>query len=450
MANVFSDLFLIKDRALTTIAPDAHLPLSTYLGEKLYAIINVDESGATAVDVNKILCRYPNIDLTRTYYDFFVNSCTLIMVEDCTVDLIPQRDVVSGKYLHRMVTLDPNAQEGWTVGFGNIDNPNTLNDLNQMGVLNDLFITPPSGTTLTNLLVSVNGVLHKTVPYQDSLYVIDGFSNVKQTGRNELLVCDTTGIGGHTVIPFTNLTLKSSDSDLPTQAIFTLPQNTPNKPVALVVEGYLKLFDASYSFPNTQTVVIDIPLLNITKSFLNNPLLRHKRDFFSVLNRPNPYNPETYTPVVTPNHTSVVTGETFDIFNTSPTVLKTVLESASFIKDRFNSPHSFLIQFNNPDVLVTEYSVSNTGEPHIYECYSTDTPRGLFLYGEGKTLAYTITSNRTDDQHFLYLGTIETTTEIYETGINDSYVPSGIADYQDLSIVKPAKLLEIFTANNNS
>ena len=72
-----------------------------------------------------------------------------------------------------------------------------------------------------------------------------------------------------------------------------------------------------------------------------------------------------------------------------------------------------------------------------------------FSYSNG-ILAYTITSNRTDDQHFLYLGTMETTTEIYETGINDSYVPSGIADYQDLSIVKPAKLLEIFTANNNS
>lgn len=450
MSNVFSYLFLIKDRTLSTISADAHLPLSTYLGQNLYAVVNVNESGATAVDVNKILCRYPNIDLTQSYYDFFTNKCDLVMVEDCSVDFIPQRDVVSKKYLHRVATLDPNAEEGWSVSFGTVDNPNITNDFNQMGLLNDLIITPPSGTTLQNLIVSVNGVLHHTTIYQNTLYVIDGFANVKQTGRNEILVCDTTGVGGHTVIPMSSLTLKSPDADLYAQAVFTLPDNTPNLPSVVVVEGYLKFFDTTYTFPNANTLVIDVPKLNLTRSFLNNPLVRYKRDFFSVLNRPNPYNPDTYTPVITPQHPSVVTDETFDVFNNAPTVLKTTLESPDFIKDRFKSPHSFVIQFNNPNILLTEYTVSNTGEPHVYESYSDDTPRGIFLYGEGKLLPYTITSNRTDAQHFLYLGTVETTTGLYETGIEDTYVPSGIADYQDLSIVKPAKLIEVFAASDNT
>lgn len=450
MSVDFVDLYLVENRLLTSVAVDAHKPISTYFGKMIYAIVNINSSGAIAVDLNQVFNRFPGIDPTMTYYEYVTNKLTLSIANDCQTNILPQRDVMTQKYLNRVVTLDPIATEGWDIGFGNVDNGNIISDKNQISILNDLILYAPAGTNLNNLLVSVNGVFHKTQMFNNMLYVIDGFSNIKQTGQTSIVVCDTTSIGGHSIIPITRdmITLSPGDKYCCTSYI-KIPSGTPflNTSVVPVVDGYIKLFDGSYSVINSNVVSLFTNLMDIPSCFINNPLHRYKRDFFSVQNRPNPYNPSTYTPVFPPRHATVTTDEYFDVFNTATTIDASLFHDETFIKTRLSSAHSFLIVLNNPNVFLNQYQLINHKEPHIFECFSTDTPRGILIYNKGKVLPYTITSNKSTGQHVLYLTNLESTTDLFETGFNDPTVPSGRADYNDLTEVKPAFLYDIFSSS---
>lgn len=444
MDVTFSDLLLEENHILSTIASDAHSVCTTHIGKNVYAVINVAGTVST-IDVNKLLSFIPGINLTLSYYDIITSVLTQNLINETVVTYLPKLDTSTQKYLYRINTVDPIAAEGWDIGFGNIDYPDIISDQKQISILDDLIIYPPAGTTLTNLLVSVNGVFHSTTVYNDTLYVIDGFANIKQVGTTNICVVDTTAIGGHSTIPLTSSMLKSPDATLYQSAQFALGQSLLGKTACVVVDGYIYLFDDAHQFMNDSTLCLNVNMMDIASKFVNSPMLRYQQNFFAIKNRPNPYNPDTYIPVTQPKHATEIYDETLDAFNTATTISSDTLNSSAFIKQRLTSPHSFVIVFNNPNLFISSFQLVNFNEPRVYECMSEDTPRGLLVYNQGKVLPYNITSNRSSNQHMIYLNAPETTTDLFTTGIDNPSIPSGHADLQNTAIVKHAYLYDIYT-----
>lgn len=118
--------------------------------------------------------------------------------------------------------------------------------------------TDQADIELNNLLVSVNGRLHRTLKFEKELYVLDC---AKELTNENHTVIDTTPIGGHTTYYMNELSRKVDTENrcvyltLPDDKVFT---HAP----WIVLDGSL------YIFPIDQMIIINATTLKIELSYL--------------------------------------------------------------------------------------------------------------------------------------------------------------------------------------
>ncbi len=447
MTIVVNDLLLLVKQEITSVISDINQPITLHLGHVLYARITPTGENAVYVNVNKMISYLGNIIATQSYQDFLTSRLTNdLIIQTYTVPSLPQRDVITRCYPNRVNVFDAMSAASYSVGYGNANIPGVIDDLSVIGTATDITITPPTGTNGADLLVAVNGVFHSTVETDSVLYVLDGYENIRQSGRQSVVVCDTSSVGGHSIVPITSSMIISTDAELNQEITLKMPAGVSltEKSVLVVIDGYIQIFNGVYQVFNDTVLKLYSYQIDLLGNFINNPNMRYKTDLFGTKNRPNPYNPSTPTPVTPSQYPTDATDVFLDLFNPATAVSESVLSSASFIKSRITSPHSFIVILNNPDLFVSRYALFSYGDAQRYEYNGLDTPRGFLLHGRGKVLPYTITSSP-DGEHIFYLPVLDTTTDAYETAYQPALIPSGRADIISSSDVKPAMMIDLYS-----
>src|SRR5690606_714454 len=107
----------------------------------------------------------------------------------------------------------------------------------------------------------VNGVYHKTVVWDDKLYVIDGYRNIKMVERKykfsthmssgyNICLADTKSLGGHTTLPITENMITKITEDTPLSQGFyiTLPEGHVfnDKTCILSLNGYTSIINTMF------------------------------------------------------------------------------------------------------------------------------------------------------------------------------------------------------------
>lgn len=454
MANAYSitDLFTVHHREITSVLSTAlTAPITTYLTQPCYAAIRSTTLLPTVVDVNKMILTLSDIDLTQSYQSFLSTYLVSdLVVATYTVADFPQIDPTTKKYPYRVDVFNPHARSGYVVSYGNQQTPTDLNNAYTRGSCNDLVITytgeGPS-PIWQNILASVNGVFHQTTVIGDALFIIDGFENYRQCGLIDIVLMDTTSVGGHSVIPITTSMVVSSDPTYASSVYIKLPSTTSliNQSVLLCLDGYLSVFNpATYRVINDHTLKIHTCTLDLIGNFINNPNMRYTNDIYRMLNRISPLDPNSVTPVNNPPYTDA-NDPYFSMFTQNTQVPAHLLQSPEFIRARLTSLHSFLVVIHNPDIYTKTYNLIDQEDVKRLTYTGSDTPRGLLLYGRGKAYPYTIMQSK-QGSSMIYLQNIETTMDLYKTVPLNKVTdyPSARTDGQELKN-KSAKIIELYT-----
>ncbi len=447
MTVVVNDLLLLVDQAITSVIDDLNQPITLHLGHVLYARVTPAGENAAYVNVNKMISYLGNVVPTQSYQTFLTSRLINdLIIATYTVPSLPQRDVITGQYPHRVDVFDALSAAGYSVGYGNANTPGIIDDLSVIGTATDVVITPPTGTNTSDLLVAVNGVFHSTVETSSVLYVLDGYENIRQSGKQSVVICDTSTVGGHTIVPITEDMIISSDDTLVQEITLKMPAGVSltDQSILVVIDGYMQILNGTYQVMNDTVIKLYSYQIDLLGNFINNPNMRYKTDLFGTKNRPNPYNPSTPTQVTQSQYPTDASDPYLDLFNPATSVSGSVLSSTVFIKSRIASPHSFIVVIHNPDLFVSRYPLFSYGDAQRYEYNSLDTPRGFLLHGRGKVLPYTITSSP-DGEHILYLPALDTTTDAYETAYQPALIPSARADVISLSDVKSVTMIDLYS-----
>lgn len=274
---------------------DATKPLSAYSTAQSYLVLGKNKA-TLVVDLSLALRREPRLDLTMTVGAFVAERMTEVTVNRYLTDKVPLKDPETGRYPKRIDTLNANAEATITVAYTSLATPEVRNDQYQRDGMNDLVITTSDGRNLAHCLVSVNGVFHKTVyyPLKNELFVIEGFANIKNVNKAEIVIFDTHSLGGHTVLPIDPRWIANVAGQDPWRSVYLdldERKSLAGKTVLLVVDGYLYALDDTYQINGERRVKINTNRMDLINNFLHNPNTRYSAE--AVGNPTNPYESVT-------------------------------------------------------------------------------------------------------------------------------------------------------------
>lgn len=445
-----SDIIQVSNRRMTSVLSSiGSQAISTGVSLNLYAVVIPPAATAVVVDINRMIRATPNVDFTQSYNTFIVNTLTSnLVLENFVVSFIPRKDVQTKKYLNRVDVYDAIAREDFTVSYGNSASPDDLDDAYARDRSNDLCLTYSGSTqpTFSNFLVAVNGVFHATMAGASSLWVTDGYENVRQSKKMDVLAVDTTAIGGHTCIPIVSSMVTSSSTTIDNEVTLTMPTGTSllGKTVLVIIDGYIQVVNGTYKVVNDHTIKLYTNLIDIFGNYLNSPNQRFTKDLYGVPNYPNPYNPSQLVSTEYPAG-SDANDPWLGAFTTARALPMSTFDNAAFTLSRITGNHSFVVVLNNADIFVEEFPLMTYGQTKIYENMGSETPRGFFMYGRGKAIPYTLIQAK-DGQHTLFTANAESTEDLYKTAPSPQWVASAMADgYNPLSD-KRSYMIDLFSA----
>lgn len=443
-----SAMYLSPGRVLTPVE-DISVPWTTYLGQPLYAILISDASQTVCVDMNRILTRMALPVATATYVDVVNDFFLTGSLGDVQASYFPRADSVSGRYENRLQVIDVKAEEGWEVGLINMDYPNVTPTLDRIGTIDDLAITPPSTVNVDDVLIAINGVLHKTYTVDGVIWVQDGFSTIKQSAEYIITGIITTGVGGHTVTPITSDMCKIQTSGtskrvvIHGEALSLLGGTT-----LLSMDGYLQVLNETYTIRDNLSLIINTNKLDYINNFIYSPTQRFKRDAMSLTSAEYSWmNGKSTVAIYQGTYNRDRVDEDLYSFANSPTVSADTLTSDNFLMDRLTSGHSFIVTLKNGNVFRRDYTLINRGEPTVFENFGDDTPRGILLHGNGLVLPYNVLSNPHLNQHLIYVNTVPYYDQLYKTGMNDPTYPAPWTDISSAPAKQQAMMIELYTGS---
>lgn len=441
-------MYLSRNRVLTSV--DAALsPWTTYLGQTLFAILSSSSGQSVSVDMNLILTRVSLPDPTATYTDVINTFFTTGSIGDVQANYFPQIDGVSGKYENRVQVIDVKSEEGWVVDLINMDYPNTTPSLDRIGAIDDLAITPPSTVNVNDVLIAINGILHKTYIVGGVIWVQDGFSTIKQCAEYIITGIITNGVGGHTVTPITSDMCKIQTSGTTKRVVIHSPElSLLSGTTLLSMDGYLQVLNETYTIRDDLSLIINVNKLDYINNFIYSPIQRFKRDAMSLTSAEYSWmNGKSTVTIYQGTYNRDRVDEDLYSFANSPTVSADTLTSDNFLMDRLTSAHSFIITLKNGNIFRRDYTLINRGEPTVFENFGDDTPRGILLYGNGLVLPYNVLSNPHLNQHLIYVNTVPYYDQLYKTGMNDPTYPAPWTDISATPAKQRAHLIELYTGS---
>jgi hypothetical protein len=297
--TTIATLYQVKEQTLTTVADPTTVTLSQGMSwdGQLYAAVTWD--GQTVVlDVTQILTRAPNLNGSQTLDAYLAATLTDQFVSVYKTQKLPAADTF-GQFQNRLVLIDPMGHPCYTVAVG--DMAGNIADPTRITSYDDLIITGPDTLTFNNSFVLINGVMHTSVANGNTLYVKDGYRNIRTKGVANIALGDTTKIGGHSVIPLEQSMMEASPADPWLGVSLNLGQvDISNSTLLLVIDGYLHLLDGSYMPLSSNRVRVAIPQLDLIKNFIHNPNVTFNPPPRTGAESVNPYVADPVIPSATP------------------------------------------------------------------------------------------------------------------------------------------------------
>lgn len=349
---------------------DLTRPLKSYIGQNAHLVVN-ENNFLHMVSLDKILTFVQGLDFTKPvttalaglFSDQFITRFSSTGIPSMTQE---------GFYTNRLRVFNPTAYKDYKVSFTSVNTPQIRDDASKKGYLDDLVIS--GDKDLTNCLVAVNGVFHRTAMFDKELFVLDGFRNMRLKGRQDITVIDTSELGGHSVIPLTPS--NTSKPDYQGQAIVTLDQSILNKTVFAVIDGYFYHLECGVlEYASDKRLKLNTSKLLLTEQFRHNPRTVYKRDYFG--SDADPATRKYTDPYET-------------IFLDQTQVSADALENADFQYSRITAYHSFLVVVDNPSLFVSSVDLGATGTPQFYSDLSSRHISGMLNYGCGLCPSYVI------------------------------------------------------------
>ena len=387
---------------------DLTTPIGNLIGTHSYLVVINNFNALSFLSIDSIM-RYLQLDITQPIGTVLTSYLNNLFVEKYNVDGIPSK-MASEYYQNRLRVLNPVSYKDYTTDFTSINTPTIINDPTKRGSLDDLVIN--ASADLSNSLVAVNGVFHKTLLSNNSLYVLDGFRNIRISGRKDVTLVDTSHIGGHTVLPLTpNNVVQTTYNDW---AYIMTPSSIYGKTLFLVVDGYFyHLSDNVLTIFDSTHVGIKTNLLPLVQQFRHNPRTMYTQDKYGD----------------TPSQGSSKYTDNYDtLFINNRSLPANTFTSLDFQYSRITHYHSFLVIVNNPKIYTVEREVAPTGTPRFYYDYSTLPLSGMASYGCGLCPSYLIHREGDHTRKQVFISGQDNDIDLELNSINPIFIPALIDD----------------------
>ncbi len=402
---------------------DLTKPMSDFLDINSYLVIKQDTFTYT-LSIGEILTFVPNIDLSQPIGQAFNNLFNDSFISHFENNIIPLVRS-SGLYQNRLRVLNPFAYKDYKVQFTSVDTPTVIDDVEKKGFLDDLVIT--SSQDLSQCLVAVNGVFHRTVFANDSLYVLDGFRTIRLTGRKDVTLVDTRDIGGHTIVPLTANNVEQGAYKQ--NAIVNLQNSIANKTVFAVIDGYFYHRDHEILEVATPTHLrIKTNKLPLIQQFRHNPRTLHRVNLYGDSEQHSRKYEDPYDL----------------IFLGRRSVSAASLENAAFQYSRLTSYHSFLVVINNPNIFTVSADIIPTDTPQFYYEQSNRNISGMLNYGCGLCPSYLIWKDPAGRKS-IFLQEQDYDVDHHNRSIDPAFIPAPIREPR-LGAKIPAQFIDYVSA----
>lgn len=361
---------------------DLTKPVSFFIGKQAYLVI-AQGFVKKVLSIGDILVFQSGVDTTKPIGVAFNAMLTDLFIAKYGTPHIPLLNARKA-YDKRLKVLNPISYKDYKTQFTSINTPHIVDDVTRKGFLDDLVIS--SKEDLSNTLVSVNGVFHRTTLHEGKVYVLDGFRTCRVSNRKDVCLVDTTKLGGHSVIPLTtnNVTLTAYNG----LATIKAPTSLRNKTVFLVIDGYFYHADTRvFTFLDDKTIRVATNKLPLVDQLRHNPRSMRTPDLFG--------------------QDSVQSSRKYDdpyerIFLNRRHSPMSALKTRDFQYSRLTAYHSFLVVVNNPAVFSTTIEVNSTGTHQIYSEMSNRLVSGMMDYGVGLCPSYLILRDPFKRKHIFF------------------------------------------------
>lgn len=419
------------------------------------------------IDLNKLYMYRPNLNLEMSVSQFAETYLTDLICETYHYT-IPTK--VDDAYPNRLKTYTVLSDLNKTIAFTSRTQHSVRNDRRYISVHNDLVITDKNKENMKNMLVNVNGTFHRSIVFEDELYVIDGFKNIRNNKNRIIGAVDTTSVGGHqlTSIGYDNLV----ENDDPWRGIYIrFPGiDFTNKTVLLVIYGNMFVLDGTYQVVNRNTLKLNIPRMDLINNWLHNPNTLYKLGYTSIFDegyseidgvvyrRPTikekivQYINFEFDRLKVRKNTDLAALQQMDYnsyYSDVSDITKIIptedLKDPNFLYKLLTSDHSFVVTINNKKLFRRNYPLDKIYSPHQYESRSLDTPRGLFRYNHNLIFPFFIYTNKDDAQHNITNGFQKIHTDVYKTINEPAVIPAPVFDVKDYDLDYPAELIELYS-----
>jgi hypothetical protein len=353
-----------------TESVDLTRPLSTFINKTSFLVL---EKNLTkyVIDLSNVILNEINLNFTNP-----ISSALTSRLSDAFVIRYQRTDIPvlneDGVYSKRLRVFNPISYKDYKTQFTSIDTPSDVDNVTRKGFLDDLVIS--SSANMTNQLVAVNGVFHRTTMFQNKRYVLDGFRTMRISDYKDVTVVDTSRIGGHSVIPLT-----TSNVSLTTyNGIATINSGVSlkNKTVFLVIDGYFYHMDTDvFYYAGESHLKVKVNKLPLLSQFRHNPRTLQITDRYGEgASQSSRKYIDTYAA----------------LFLNNRTVSTSTFTTRDFQYSRLTHYHSFLVVVNNSSLFSLSTVLLPTGTPQYYTDMSTKISSGMLSYGEGLSPSYVI------------------------------------------------------------
>lgn len=493
--------FVIEDD-IVNLSVDGTQLLSNYMTNQTYICVAETTSAATQfiIDLSRFLLFEANITFTNSLSNW-ASSLTDLQVNGYQTTNLPLLDQNTNGYDHRLNVYDAYTKADVCVQYTSINDTSLRDDLYSRSQLNDLVLSSPQGSVdFTNAFVAVNGIVQRSYFFENELYVMNGFSNIKNSKQNRVVVYDTTELGGHTLIPINDANIDASNNNLFAGVTLSFPdQDFTGTTILLVLGGYLYVLDDTYQMINKNRLKINTSKIDFINQFLHNPntlLVKNNinivEDAVSSTLTPNVVDEITYylTEIypqasINPPTSVNLLAFTLPVFYTPPSVTTqdmlsyyllnypyqvptgaqamfgqyplyvppdsivvtlptSELNDSRYIYSVLTAVNSFLIVINNPAVYKRNYNLNRTYEPSQYIAISEDTPRGILKYNDMMALPYLTFAEADHRHHDFSIGYNKSTKDVYKSIINPEFIPSPRLDVK-ADLKHNVNLIELYS-----
>jgi hypothetical protein len=360
-------------------------------------------------------------------------------------DHIPSRHILDG-FTKRITFVDPHAESGYSVGYTSFNAPSDRNNPHRQMAMNDLVITPPTGVSLANAIVSINGYIHRSVLFEGELYVAGAYANMKRCNMTEMALMDTTKVGGHTAVNITEEMVSAvGNSAFKNGVYITLPESytLTDKTAFIVFHGRLFALDGFYKIISDRTIKLLLNKIDIVHWIMHHPMTQYSRRWRAPgkiypLSAIDPED-DALSPLYDDDNPLYA-----DPLDVNGSVTTADILTDNFIMGMLTEGQSQVIILNTKKMYRRVTEPLPTTHPGEYESFRPETPRGILWYNYQWTLPYTLTSSDSH-QHIIRVNARRLGDDRYRNSKDQDVIPAPGYDTKETNRKPPVKMVEFYT-----